>query len=139
MADRRSLETLAFNFASRTFAYKKLAQGLSRSLPAFSSFVRESLDPGVKADQCAQYVDEIVTGATNPTDLTRKVRAVFKCIRQATMKSTIQKRHFGVRQVEFLAESLHQKESHHNLIIQNLLHKRRFPKSKKQYSDTWDS
>ena len=29
MADQRSVEMLAFNFASRTFAYKRLAQGLS--------------------------------------------------------------------------------------------------------------
>ena len=29
MADQRSVEKLAFNFASRTFAYKRLAQGLS--------------------------------------------------------------------------------------------------------------
>ena len=28
MADQRSVEMLAFNFASRTFAYKRLAQGL---------------------------------------------------------------------------------------------------------------
>ena len=37
MADQRSIEMLAFNFASRTFAYRRLAQGLSRSLSAFSS------------------------------------------------------------------------------------------------------
>ena len=36
MADKRSIETLAFNFASRAFAYKRLAQGLSRALSAFS-------------------------------------------------------------------------------------------------------
>ena len=30
MADQRSVEMLAFNFASRTFAYKRLAQGLGR-------------------------------------------------------------------------------------------------------------
>ena len=41
MADQRSIEMLAFNFASRTFAYKRLAQGLSRALSAFSSFMRE--------------------------------------------------------------------------------------------------
>ena len=35
MADQRSVEILAFNFASRTFAYKRLAQGLSRSVSAF--------------------------------------------------------------------------------------------------------
>ena len=41
MADQRSIEMLAFNFASRTFAYKRIAQGLSRALSAFSSFMRE--------------------------------------------------------------------------------------------------
>ena len=53
IADQRSVEMLAFNFASRTFAYKRLAQGLSRSVSAFLSFMREYLNPVVKADQCA--------------------------------------------------------------------------------------
>ena len=48
MADQRSVEMLAFNFASRTFAYKRLAQGLSRSVSAFSRFMREYWDPVVK-------------------------------------------------------------------------------------------
>ena len=55
MVEQRSVEMLAFTFASRTSAYKRLAQGLIRSLSAFSSFKREYLDPVVKADQCAQY------------------------------------------------------------------------------------
>ena len=38
MADQRSFEMLAFNFASRTFAYKRLAQGLSKALSTFSTF-----------------------------------------------------------------------------------------------------
>ena len=38
MADQRSIEMLAFNFASRTFAYKRLAQGLSKALSTFSTF-----------------------------------------------------------------------------------------------------
>ena len=59
MVDQRSVELLAFNFASRSFAYKRLAQGFSRSLSAFSSSMRKCLDPVVKADQCAQYVDNI--------------------------------------------------------------------------------
>ena len=59
MADQRSVEMPAFNSATRTFAYKRRAQGLSRSVSAFSSFMREYLDPIVKADQCAQYVDDI--------------------------------------------------------------------------------
>ena len=60
---------LAFNFASRTFAYKRLAQGLSRSVSDFSSFIRKYLDPVVQADQCAQYVDDIGIAANNATDL----------------------------------------------------------------------
>ena len=83
MADQRSVEMLAFNSASRTFAYKRLAQGLSRSVSAFSSFMREYLDPVVKADQCGQSVDDIGIATKNATDSTWKTWAVFKCIRQA--------------------------------------------------------
>ena len=50
MADQSLVEMLAFIFPSRTIAYKRLAQGLSRSVSAFSSFMREYLDPVVKAD-----------------------------------------------------------------------------------------
>ena len=133
MADQHSVELLAFNFASRTFAYKRLAQGLSRSVSAFSSFMREYLDPVVKADECAQYVDDIGIAAINATDLTRNIRAVFKCIRNAGLKLTIEKCHFGVRQVEFLGRTISSEgvlpQSHK---IQKFLHKLRFPKSKKE-------
>ena len=132
MADQRSVEMLAFNFASRTFAYKRLAQGLSRSVSAFSTFMREYLDPVVKADQCAQYVDDIGIAANNATDLTRNIRAVFQCIRNAGLKLTIEKCHFGVRQVEFLGRTISSEgvspQAHK---IQNFLAKLRFPKSKK--------
>ena len=70
MADQRSIEMLAFNFASRTFAYRRLAQGLSRALSAFSSFMREYLDKVIKADQCAQYVDDIGIAHTTYQQLT---------------------------------------------------------------------
>ena len=102
MAYERSVEMFAFNFVNRTFAYKRLARGLSRSVSAFSSFMREHLDPAVKADQCAQYVDDIGIAAKNATVLTRNVRAVFKYIRRAGMKLIIEKCHFGVRQDDFL-------------------------------------
>ena len=106
MADQRSVKMLAFNFASRTFAYKRLAQGLSRSVSACSSFRREYLDPVVNADQCAQKGDDTGIAAINATDLTQNIRAVFKCIRQAELKLTIEKCHFGVRQVEFLGRTI---------------------------------
>ena len=53
--------------------------------------MREYLDRGVKADHCAQYVGDIGIAVNNPTDLTRNTRAVFKCIRQAGLKLTIEK------------------------------------------------
>ena len=132
MADQRSVEMLAFNFASRTFAYRRLAQGLSRSVSAFLSFMREYLDPVVKADQCAQYVDDIGIAANNATNFTRNIRAVFKCIRNAGLKLTTEKCHFGVRQFEFLGRTISSEgvlpQSHKN---QNFLNKLRFSKSKK--------
>ena len=132
MADQRSVEMLAFNFASRTFAYRRLAQGLSGSVSASPSFMREYLDPVVKADQCAQYVDDIGIAANNATDLTQNIRAVLKCICNAGLKLTIEKCHFGVRQVEFLGRTISSEgvlpQSHK---IQNFLNKLRFPKSKK--------
>ena len=106
MADQRSVEMLAINFASRTFAYRRLPQGLSRSVSAFSGLMREYLDRVVKADQCAQNVDDIGIAANDATDLTRNFRAVIKCIRQAGLKLITEKCHFGVRQVEFLGRTI---------------------------------
>ena len=109
-----SVEMLAFTFASRTFTYRRLTQGLSRSVSVFLSFMPEYLDPVVKADQCAQYVDDIGIAANNATDLTRNIRAVFRCIRNAGLKLTIENCHFGVTQVEFLGRTFHPREYHHN-------------------------
>ena len=81
MADQRSVEMLAFNFASRTFADKSFAQGLSRSVSAFLSFMLECLDTVVKVDQCAQNVDDIGIAANKATDFIRNSEAVFQCIR----------------------------------------------------------
>ena len=90
------------------------------------------MDPVVKADQCAQYVNDIGIAADNATDLTRNIRAVFKRIRQAGLKLTIEKRHFGVRQVEFLGRTISPDGiSPQARKIQNFLDKHRFPKSKK--------
>ena len=126
------MEMLAFNFASRTFAHKRLAKGLSRSVSAFSSFMLEYLEPVVKADQCAQNVDDIGIAGNNATDLTRNIQAVFKCIRPAGLKLTIEKFHFGVRQVEFLGRTISPEGiSPQAQKIQNFLDKLRFHKSKK--------
>ena len=54
LLDQWPVKMLTFNFARRSFAYKRLTQGLSRSVSVFSCFMRESLDPVVKVYQCAQ-------------------------------------------------------------------------------------
>ena len=131
MGDQRSVEELAFTFASTTFAYKRLAQGLSRSVSSFSSFMREYLDRVVKADQCAQYVDDIGIAAKNDTDLTRNNPSVFKCICQAGLKLKNEKCLFGVIQVEFLGRMSPEGISPQARKIQNFIDKLRFPKSKK--------
>ena len=130
--DQRSVEMLAFNFASKTFAYRRLAQGVSRSVSAFSSFMREYLDPVVKADQYAQYVDDIGIAGNIATDLTRYIRAVFQCIRNGGLKLTTEKCHFGVRQVEFLGRTISSEGvSPQTQKFQNFSNKLSFPKSKK--------
>ena len=100
MEDQRSVEMLAFNFSSRTFAYKRLEQGLKRSVSAFLSFMREHLDAVVEAYQCAQYVDVIGIAANKATDPTKNIRAVFQFVRYAGLRLTIEKCFFRVRQVE---------------------------------------
>ena len=130
MADQRSIEMLAFNFASRTFAYKRLAQGLSRALSAFSRFMGEYLDKVIKADHCAQYVDDIGIAANS---VIRNIRAVFECIRQAGLKLSIDKCHFGVTEVKFFGRTItSQGIAHQDHKIQKFLANVRFPKSKKQ-------
>ena len=79
MADQRSVELLAFNFASRTFAYRSLAQGLSRALSAFSSFMREYLDSVIKAEKCAQYADDIGIAA-HTTEQLQKYQSSLQVI-----------------------------------------------------------
>ena len=45
MANDLSVQLLALNFASRTFAYNCLAQGLNKSVTGLSSFDKHYLDP----------------------------------------------------------------------------------------------
>ena len=106
MANQRSGELLAFNFAGRTFTYRRLPQGLSRALSAFSSFMRVYLDSVIKAYQCAQYVGDIGIAANTTEQLIENSRAVFKCFRTAGLKLTIEKCHFGVTQVEFIGRTI---------------------------------
>ena len=129
MADQQSIEVLAFNFASGTFAYRRLARGLIRALSSFSSFMREYLDKVIKADQCAQYEDDIGVAANDADHLIANLRATFKCIQEAGLKLTMHKCHFGATELDFLGRTITpqgvkpQKQN-----VQNFLKKTKFPK-----------
>ena len=134
MIDQQSIELLAFNFASRTFAYRRLAQGLSRSLSAFSSFIRECLDSVIKADQCAQYVDDIGIAANTLEQLIKNLRAVFYCLRKAGLKLSMTKCHFGVQEIDLLGRTITTKRvAPQKPKIAKFLEKNNFPPSKKAH------
>ena len=67
--------------------------------------MREYLDPVNKADQCAQYVDDVGVAATSPGQLTTNLRAVYKSIQNAGIKYTLEKCHFGAKEVHFLGRN----------------------------------
>ena len=95
--------------------------------------MREYLDSAIKADQCAQYVDDIGIAANTTEQLIKNIRAVFKCIREAGLKLTIEKCHFGVTQIEFLGRTITPDEiAPQDQKVKNVLSKVQFPKSKKQ-------
>ena len=128
MADQRSIEMLDFNFASRTCALRRLAQGLSRALSAFSSFMREYLDKVIKADQCAEYVDDIGIAAENAIQLINNLRASFECMKDRGSH----KCHFGAKGIDFLGRTITPEGVRpQRPRVQNFLGKTKFPKSKK--------
>ena len=94
--------------------------------------MREYLDRAIKADQCAQYVDDIGIAANDTKQLCINIKTVFECIRNAGLKLSMSKCHFGVKQVDFLGRTITpdgvapQADK-----VTNFLSKLRFPKSKK--------
>ena len=89
MVDEQSVQLLSFNFVPRSFAFLRLAQGLNCSLSAFTSVVREYLDPLVKADRCAQNVDDIGIAAHTPEELITNLQLVFQQLDKAGLKLSI--------------------------------------------------
>ena len=92
--------------------------------------MRDYLDRVIKADQCAQYVDDIGIAANDAGHLIRNLRATFECIRKAGLKLAMYKCHFGATKIDFLGRTITpegvkpQKER-----ITNFLEKTKFPKS----------
>ena len=106
MADEQSIQLLSFNFGSRTFAFLRLAQGLNRSLSAFTSVEREYLDPLVKADRCAQYVDDKGIAPHTPDELIEKLELVFQQLTKAGLELSMNKCEFGQQKIENISRTI---------------------------------
>ena len=60
----------------------------------------------MKADQCAQYVDDIGIAANDADQLIKNLRATFECIRETGTKLTMHKCHFGASELDFLGRNI---------------------------------
>ena len=93
----------------------------------------EYLDTVIKADQCAQNVDDIEIAANTPEQLIKIISAVFKCIRTAALKLLNEKCHFGFTQADILGRTIAPDGvAPKDQKFKTFFNKVRFPKSKKQ-------
>ena len=106
LGNEESKQLLGFNFQGRTYVYQRLAQGLSRSVTAFSSFMRKYLDPCIAADKCFQYVDDIGTAAYTEDELIENLEEIFICISKAGLRLSIKKCEFGLPKINFLGNTI---------------------------------
>ena len=95
--------------------------------------MREYLDSVIKANQCAQYVEDIGIAGNTLEQLVKNISAVFKCIRTAALKLTIEKYRFGVTQAKFFGRTIIPiRVAPEDQKVKTFLSKVGFPKSKKQ-------
>ena len=112
MADDFSVHLLAFNFASRTFAYNCLAQGLNKSVTGFSPFVKHYLDPCLAANVCTQFMDDIAAGVKKFDEMIPALRKIFDCLRESGLKHSPHKCDFGTTKLTTWVVQLLRKEFH---------------------------
>ena len=97
--------------------------------------MREYIDKVIKADQCAQYVDDIGIAANDADHLIANLRATLKCIQEADLKLTMHKFHFGAKEIDFLGRTITPqgvKPQEQN--VQNFLEKKQVPEVEKGFT-----
>ena len=105
MADPLSVQLLSFNFASRTYAYTRLAQSSSKSVTGFSSFVGSYLDSCSAANLCTQFMDDIGCGVETFEQMAPTLRQIFDCLRKSGRRLTPHKCEFGMTSINFLGNT----------------------------------
>ena len=68
--------------------------------------MREYIDKVIKADQCAQYLDDIGIAANDAEQRFQSLGAVFQCTRNAGLKLTTHQCHFGATEIDFLGRTI---------------------------------
>ena len=111
MADDLSVQLLAFNFASPTYAYKWLAQGLVKSVTGFNSFIRHYLDPFLATNICTQYLDDIGSAVDSFHEFIPNLRKIFECVRKSSLKISRGKSEFIVQEKNFSRQSHYSKKN----------------------------
>ena len=106
LADALSVELLSFNFASRTFAFRRLAQGLNRSVSAFSSIMMHYLQGNIARDECHAFVDDVFVGTKGFKKHIVALRNLFASIRKSGVKLTMHKCEFGKEKVKYLGSTI---------------------------------
>ena len=102
MADPLSVQLLSFNFASRTYAYTRLAQGLNKSVTGFSSIVRSYLDSCLAANLCTQFMDDIGCGVETFEQMIPTQRQIIDSLRKSGVQLTPHKCEFEMTSINFL-------------------------------------
>ena len=132
-ADDLPNQLLAFIFASRTFAYNCLAQGLNKSVTGFSSFVKHYLDPWLAANVCTQIMDDIAAGVKNFDEMIPALRKIFDCLRESGLKFSAHKFEFGTTKIDYLCSTITPKGlSPKSTKIEKFLGQIRMPNTVKQ-------
>ena len=133
MADDLSVQLSTFNFASRTFAYNCLAQGLNRFVTGFSSFIKQYLDPCLAANVCTQFMDDIAAGVNNFDEMIPALRKIFDCLRESGLKLSAHKCEFGTTKINYLGGTITPKGiSPESAKIEKFLRQIRMPNTVKQ-------
>ncbi len=71
--------------------------------------MRQYLDPIIKADRCAQYMDDIDIAGKIADEFIENVEAVFHRVRETSLKLSMSKSQFGVQEFEFLGRTIRPK------------------------------
>ena len=106
LTPRQSNSFITINFSSRTYAHTRLAQGLSKSVTGFNSFVRSYLDSCLATNLCTQFMDDIGCGVETFEQMIPTLRQLFDCFRKSGLRLTPHKCEFGLTSINFLGNTI---------------------------------